>query len=166
MVRHVLFDALIGNTDRHQDNWGLLWNSETNKARMAPVFDNGTSLGHEISPLSMRNFDDAALRRYVGRGAHHIRWCFGESRVQHADMVRRLCGPDWGLREHITALLSAFNPNIVTDIITCMTNFDIRIPLSAARAEFACRLIVNAPLSTPSRSPLPADIVCAVGIDQ
>lgn len=39
-----LFDTLIGNTDRHQDNWGFLFGASNIK--LAPLFDNGTSLGH------------------------------------------------------------------------------------------------------------------------
>jgi hypothetical protein len=43
----ILFDALIGNTDRHPDNWGFLIYREGGGLRwaLAPAFDNGTSLG-------------------------------------------------------------------------------------------------------------------------
>lgn len=37
-----IVDALIGNFDRHGANWGFL--KKNNKYRMAPVFDNGSSL--------------------------------------------------------------------------------------------------------------------------
>lgn len=37
-----IVDALIGNFDRHGANWGFL--KKDNKYRMAPVFDNGSSL--------------------------------------------------------------------------------------------------------------------------
>lgn len=43
------FDALIGNTDRHQENWGLLVDVGSPprvSLELAPAFDNGTSLGH------------------------------------------------------------------------------------------------------------------------
>lgn len=42
IVKMVLFDILIGQTDRGQGNYGLLvdWNSKT--ARLAPLFDNAT----------------------------------------------------------------------------------------------------------------------------
>lgn len=67
----LLFDALIGNTDRHHDNWGLLW-STAHCVRMAPVFDNGTSLGHEIYPNKMPAFRDVRyVSRYISRGRHH-----------------------------------------------------------------------------------------------
>ena len=51
----LLFDALIGNSDRHQENWGFVFVPESApgitppkvKGYLAPYFDNGTSLGHE-----------------------------------------------------------------------------------------------------------------------
>lgn len=48
------FDTLIGNTDRHQENWGLvLKNAKLNPKKggevyPSPAFDNGTALGYEI----------------------------------------------------------------------------------------------------------------------
>ncbi len=45
------FDAIIGNTDRHQDNWGVLYKNDEDgvlRAEFSPAFDNGTALGHEI----------------------------------------------------------------------------------------------------------------------
>lgn len=46
-------DSLIGNTDRHQDNWGcILKGAKKDPAKgqsvYAPAFDNGTALGYEI----------------------------------------------------------------------------------------------------------------------
>ncbi len=51
--RIFLFDALIGNTDRHQDNWGVIWYNREGYpdrpvAKFSPAFDNGTAMGHEI----------------------------------------------------------------------------------------------------------------------
>ena len=37
-------DALIGNFDRHNGNWGFLVDEKTNVAELAPVFDCGSSL--------------------------------------------------------------------------------------------------------------------------
>lgn len=38
-----IIDALIGNNDRNEGNWGLILNKKTNKLRISPVFDNGAS---------------------------------------------------------------------------------------------------------------------------
>ena len=39
-----IVDALIGNWDRHNGNWGFLYNSITDEVTLAPVFDCGSSL--------------------------------------------------------------------------------------------------------------------------
>lgn len=137
----LLFDALIGNTDRHQDNWGLLWSTD-GQARMAPVFDNGTSLGHEIIPEKMAGFSNPArMERYINGGTHHLRWRFGaERRTQHLVLIKQYIERFPELREHAIKRLEAFNIGAMRTIITSMTEFDIPIPLSPVRAEFICRL--------------------------
>ena len=37
-------DSLIGNWDRHNGNWGFLYNDLTDEAKIAPIFDCGSSL--------------------------------------------------------------------------------------------------------------------------
>lgn len=45
-----LIDMLVENTDRHTKNIGVIYNKDLRKFRIAPVFDNGRSLGIGISP--------------------------------------------------------------------------------------------------------------------
>lgn len=40
----LIVDALIGNWDRHNGNWGFLYNNSTDEVVLAPVFDCGSSL--------------------------------------------------------------------------------------------------------------------------
>lgn len=39
-----IVDALIGNWDRHNGNWGFLYDARTDKMELAPVYDCGSSL--------------------------------------------------------------------------------------------------------------------------
>ncbi|MCC8162706.1 MAG: HipA domain-containing protein [Lachnospiraceae bacterium] len=39
-----IVDALIGNWDRHNGNWGFLYNTVTDEVRLAPVYDCGSCL--------------------------------------------------------------------------------------------------------------------------
>ena len=51
-VGYLLLDALIGNTDRHHQNWGVLASSrEASEAErvLAPTYDHASSLGRELS---------------------------------------------------------------------------------------------------------------------
>lgn len=43
----LIFDFLIGNTDRHQNNWAIIQDDESNK--LSPLYDNGSSLCCYIS---------------------------------------------------------------------------------------------------------------------
>lgn len=46
MIQYLIFDAYIGNTDRHHDNWSLIASGGKNKSvHLAPTFDHGPSLG-------------------------------------------------------------------------------------------------------------------------
>ena len=38
----IIFDFLIGNTDRHQNNWAVI--SSNDNIKMCPMYDNGSSL--------------------------------------------------------------------------------------------------------------------------
>lgn len=39
-----IVDAFIGNWDRHNGNWGFLYNTNTDEVTIAPVYDCGSSL--------------------------------------------------------------------------------------------------------------------------
>ena len=39
-----VIDALIGNWDKHNGNWGFLYNQDTDEIRIAPIFDCGSCL--------------------------------------------------------------------------------------------------------------------------
>jgi len=47
---YLMFDALIGNTDRHHENWGVLARKEdlVLHVELAPTFDHASSLGREL----------------------------------------------------------------------------------------------------------------------
>ena len=47
-------DALLGNFDRHNGNWGFLVDAKTNAASLAPVFDNGSCLLPQADETIMR----------------------------------------------------------------------------------------------------------------
>ena len=47
-VGYLFLDALVGNTDRHHENWGVV-RTATGNLHLAPTFDHASSLGcHEI----------------------------------------------------------------------------------------------------------------------
>lgn len=61
-------DALLGNWDRHNGNWGMLYNQQTGEVRPAPVFDCGSCLFPQADPVIMQRTieeqDQSDLRTY------------------------------------------------------------------------------------------------------
>ena len=50
-----IVDALIGNWDRHNGNWGFLYNTMTDEIHVAPVYDCGSILYPQADESIMRN---------------------------------------------------------------------------------------------------------------
>lgn len=67
LADYLVLDALIGNTDRHHENWGILRKRMASgwRGMLAPTFDHASSLGRELVD------DSAGKCRHplVGRGA-------------------------------------------------------------------------------------------------
>lgn len=56
-----IVDALIGNWDRHNGNWGFLYNTTTDEVQIAPVFDCGSCLFPQADEKIMHEvLDDVA----------------------------------------------------------------------------------------------------------
>lgn len=61
-----VIDALLGNFDRHNGNWGFLFNEETQSSEIAPVFDCGSCLlpqaDEKIMKAILENEDELNAR--------------------------------------------------------------------------------------------------------
>ncbi|ASA21977.1 HipA domain-containing protein [Paenibacillus donghaensis] len=78
LKKMIIFDTLIGNTDRHQDNFGIIRNEVDKRIRFAPFYDNSSSLGRELteSRILLLAKDTQAFNAYIhGKKASSlIRW--------------------------------------------------------------------------------------------
>lgn len=78
LAGYLMLDALVGNTDRHHENWGLLVRPDPQppghlSVELAPTFDHASSLGREIDDQRRDRLLDEADRRvtvetYCDRG--------------------------------------------------------------------------------------------------
>lgn len=138
------FDALIGNTDRHAHNWGVLFHADERKEYMSfsPAFDNGTSLGYEQLKKNFWKFDDDEyLYRYVERGCHHVKWVPSDKkRIGHLELLQRIIDKYPSARGVILKSLS-FDFDKLEEKIWPLTKFDIPVKLSPERCRFILKLI-------------------------
>lgn len=141
----LLFDALIGNTDRHQDNWGLIFRGfqgQTRYVRLTPVFDNGTSLGHEVHPLKLNLFDKKRLHTYIMRGKHHLKWSKEDKTGNpHADLCQAFCAHLPRTKPVMQYLLDKLNFRDVENILHTLTLYNVPQPLTLERATFMLKLL-------------------------
>lgn len=63
----LLFDTLILNEDRHLNNINLLFELESGRISLAPIFDNGLSLLSDINDYSMNNDVITNIRKVKSR---------------------------------------------------------------------------------------------------
>lgn len=64
-----IIDCLIGNTDRHNGNWGFLKDNDTQEVTFAPIYDCGSCLNpllddNEISNLAEVEIKNIAINNY------------------------------------------------------------------------------------------------------
>jgi hypothetical protein len=136
-VNMFIFDALIGNTDRHQNNWALLYSNNLKEVKGAPYFDNGTSMGHEIINEKIDNID---IKTYISRGRPHMRWTRGEERITFNDFIGRLLDRLPHTKQKMLDILD-FSIEDVKYILQELHAFDTSTKLTSKRAEFMAELL-------------------------
>jgi len=87
-----IFDALIGNSDRHHSNWGIVKNKIDGEIRISPLYDNGSSLCCLIDSKDAPNFLKDRMRfesLIFGKSKSMIRWK-KTNRIRHFELVEHI----------------------------------------------------------------------------
>lgn len=141
----LIFDTLIGNTDRHSENWGFLfnWHDEQMSVGMAPLYDNGTSLGYGITEEKLGGgWNAEQVRAFVMRGRHDCGWSRDEDGpTSHIDLTRRFIEANAGLKPEAARLL-ALGDASVEEVVAWCEEFTLPVPVSPARGEFIVKQVV------------------------
>lgn len=136
-IQMMIFDYLIGNTDRHQNNWALLARIDTEKKtvslRGCPLYDNGSSLCCYVNESQVNNYfgrDPGPFNALVDSKSKSIIRIDGsvKARPRHSDVVRYLLKtyPDKGKlfaekvistlsNDQIVSILEQFPTNILSE---------------------------------------------------
>lgn len=145
-----LLDTVIGNTDRHQENWGFIESHagphayNTNK-KLCPWFDNGTSLGHERHMHIVANWGDRQYREYVMKGRNHMRHeKSSERRLSHFDSLELISRDNDYITDHLVRTVSRVSEDTLEWLMRALTSLNLMedLSLDVERAEFIKRLIL------------------------
>lgn len=140
------FDTIIGNTDRHQDNWGLICSGGNNY--FSPAFDNGTAMGHEILEKDLTK-KLKSLEKYVlhNKARHHMKWDKDGDKIKHLDFLERLINhyPDMiqYMRKCVDFSISSFADEIkdLHKMSDSLPEPYANVRLTPARIKFIIELI-------------------------
>jgi len=144
---YLLLDALIGNTDRHHENWGVLDRTVNGErvAELAPTFDHASSMGRELTDARIAALLDGSNQKttpcvesYADRARSAI--------FHHKDDTRPL-SPLEAFRLFSSGLEEA--RILWLDILRELPDYVIdssvkRVPphvLTSTRAAFVCRFL-------------------------
>ncbi len=79
-AEYLLLDAIVGNTDRHHENWGIVQGRGAGIAQLAPSFDHGSSLGRELRDRRRdTRLEGDQVGAYVLRGQGGVYWSEDET---------------------------------------------------------------------------------------
>jgi len=139
-----LFDALIGNTDRHQENWGVVFQSD-GKSRLSPLFDNGTSLGHERFLDKVEGWDSQRVETYVKKGCHHLRVSKEntKTRIPHFDLVKGIIEADEDIKIYVQQKLDNLDLKGMLAEIEDLTSLQIDVPFTTERFDWIRKNLVT-----------------------
>lgn len=143
LAGYTVLDALIGNTDRHHENWGLLLRGEGDSLRgivfVAPSFDHATSLGRELlDERRDRLLAENRVGGYAEKGRGAIYWSEDERRgPSPLELVRRAVRDYPDLFRPAVLKIVEIDENIFSQIVD-------RIPsdwMTSSAREFAVKLL-------------------------
>ncbi len=114
---YLMLDALIGNQDRHEENWAVIWHGGT--VRLAPTFDHASSLGRNETDqnreIRMNTKDSGrTVRAYAARATTPLYGLTGEG--THS-VFREFSSQSHLGREHWLDALHNLRSSEVEDIV-------------------------------------------------
>ena len=149
------FDAVIGNTDRHPVNWGIVLPPPQLGPRIdpdpefSPAFDNGTAMSYGELEKNFGRFDDEDYANlYLTRpkkAKHHMRWSLDdEADVNFFEFMRRFVSEYPETRPIVTAMLR-FTEGDLRTRLEPLVRLDVEEParLTRRRLDFTIELIVK-----------------------
>ncbi len=90
-----IIDALIGNWDRHNGNWGFLYNTVTDEIKLAPVYDCGSCLYQQADERLMSDImSDKSKMNYRIYEIPTSALTSGGKRIKYFDFISSLSNED------------------------------------------------------------------------
>lgn len=135
IIKIIVFDSIIGNEDRHQENWSIIvTNKSTIQSKLfhkkrteitysfAPIYDSGSSMGRELTDERVIKMlkDNMQLEAYINRGKSEIHWEGERGKQKHLELITKVANS--GYREMIIEIINAIRANYRIETLTEIVN--------------------------------------------
>lgn len=144
LVKLIIFDALVGNNDRHFFNWGVVRSVENSfQPFFSPVYDTARGLFWNYSESKMKDIVevnktiDKHIRKYCKESRPKIGW-EGEKNPNHFQLFKQICMNEFHItKTEVTEMLA---PTVLEQMITeVRQNFQPLI--SVNRVTLICKCL-------------------------
>lgn len=141
MISTIIFDSIIGNEDRHQENWGIIVSQRTLQVQRrfrkpqlvrqviceySPIYDSGSSLGRELLEEKVNRMlkDNNEFEAYIRRGKSEIHWEGIKGKQPHLDLLSKIAasGHSEYVKKEIDRIRSVYVESNVSEIIRSIDN--------------------------------------------
>lgn len=140
VIEMALFDSFIGNTDRHQDNWGFIFKDDSS-VELSPLFDNGTSLGHERFIEHVITWEPKRIEDYIKRGKHHLRYDRDSNiRIEHFKIIEAIVDNQTD-KEFLVNKIKGLNFNFMMSEIRELVDINIDVPFTEERYDWIEKIL-------------------------
>lgn len=165
MIEIIVFDSIIGNEDRHQENWSIIVTTtkQANKDnifrkrkavtessyRFAPIYDSGSSMGRELTDekVAIMLADNIRLDAYVRRGRSEIHWEGERNKQKHLELIRKVSS--FGYKSIVSDIIGSIRArykegdieNIINNIDSCLPEGLRTEKIPQVRKDFLIKLV-------------------------
>ena len=126
-----IIDSIIGNTDRHNGNWGFLLNKKTKQIKFSPIYDCGSCLNPMIEDKEIKKINEVELKNL----AINCYSCIKENgkKINYMSYIKQMKNPECN-----KAICRIFNNIKIEEINQFIDSIDC---MSQVRKDFYKRII-------------------------
>lgn len=158
-IRTLIFDAIIGNSDRHQSNWGIILSTkiEDNNIsiikKAAPIYDSGCCLEREFGEEQIQMHLDIQSKfdKYIRNGVSELRTKKTSNKSSHEELLKFIKGvnnDEWNLfiENEINNVINKYDSTTIKNIIfkaddNLPDEYKDKYGITDSRKEFIYRVI-------------------------